>query len=450
MKKDKNSIIKISIYFVVFLMFIVKVNLYDNHFGYFNDELAHISYIAYLEENFQFQPDFNDMKLLTNCNLKNDSNVCGFSNNVNWLGHPPLYYWTMSLMGGITYEDNSYIVNINKLRTNTHILACIGLLLGFILGFIKIKKTVPTLVYSLILTSIPMFSCVSAGINNDTMSYIVISIFFFGLFRLFDCKRDLLTYSLIALGITGAGLTKVTLFIMVLIISLVVVFNFILKEKSIKVVFNKYFFMSLVLYTPVMIYYVLMLIKYGSFQFSPEKAGFILSYIPEGERTLHGVGEYLAKYIQTFIMTWNRVSNHYTINKSMGFFSISNFGLNMILIIPFIAIIFNSKNKYHKPLFVGTLIAFVITVIINFIVCYKTYLVRGYFGGMHSRYYYCLLPMLALLICYQYEGQFITFLKKKTKNKIVSYLWDFLWIAFACILIYDDFLSFLRINTLYY
>ena len=147
------------------------------------------------------------MRLLEGCDLDGKQSECYFNDTLNWLGHPPLYYHVMRLMGGVTCEGDVVTVDMTQLRQNTHLLSCVGLCLAFYIGYKKIKNVIPTLLYAVMLVSVPMFSFVSAGVNNDTMSYISALIYVIGIFRFCEKRRDFLTYGLIGLGITMSGLT---------------------------------------------------------------------------------------------------------------------------------------------------------------------------------------------------------------------------------------------------
>lgn len=447
----KNNIIRVLIYVCVLISFIIKMNFYSDHFGYFNDELAHVSYVAYLEANDEIYPEFRNMTLLSNCDLNGKESTCTFNETLNWLGHPPLYYEVMRLMGGVSCDGDVITVDMHQLRTNTHILACIALGLAFFIGYKKIKRIVPTLVYAVMLVSVPMFSVVSAGLNNDTMSYICVLIYALGIMRFSEGKRDFGTYTLIAAGITMSGLTKLTTLIIIVVSALIVVGVTIFKEKSAKCIFNKKFIISLVFYIPVIIYYIMMLKNYGSVQFTATKYGYPAVFVPEDQRGIHGIFHYFIEYVNMYLITWCNVSSHYTVVKTQYLLSVENIGLMIMVVSPFVLFLFNRKNK-NKLLFNSVFIGYVITMAINFVTCYSAYTSRGYFGGMHSRYYYCLLPVFSLWLCSIY-GKTKKFLTNKLETyfseKSISIGVDVALLVFASLLVYGDFLVFLKINTMY-
>jgi hypothetical protein len=460
-KEKKSDICRALIYSCVFAVFIIKMNFYSNHLGEFNDELAHISYVAHLESFGGVVPEFENMKILVNeatNRSKNRNLLEKFSSgyfseeNVNYLGHPPLYYYVMRFMGGVRHEGNRVFIDMKRMRINTQILAALGLLLAFGLGFSKIKKIIPTVLYAVILTSVPMFSAGSAGINNDTMSYLVMTIFVIGIIRFCDNKRDYVTYALIAAGITGSGLTKLTAFLLTLVAALVVVAFTIYREKKVTAVFNKKFWRTAVIYLPVIIYYVIMLSRYGSVRFSPESSGFARNE-DSGVIGAYGMFGFFFQYVKTYFLTWCNVISNYTVGKTGGFLSLDNIALMMTHMLPFIVIFFMKKQKEQRLSRGAVLISYLVVSGINYISCYKEYISSGYFGGMHSRYYYCIIPVFALLLCERYDESRLVALADRfgyTNRKTVECFYNVMWIGFTFLLLYEDFFAFLRVNYLYY
>lgn len=153
------------------------------------------------------------------------------------------------------------------------------------------------------------------------------------------------------------------------------------------------------------------------------------------------------------MLTWCNITSHYTVLKSQSFFALGNLGLIVMFMVPFVLSFFIKKNNPLKLTYTATFVAYGATMFVNFIKCYNSYLSRGYFGGMHSRYYYCLIPIFALLVCEKFQEDWAAKLAEKWQlfsKCFAQNAYNFAWLGFAALLVYDDFLMFLKVNTFYF
>ena len=168
---NKNMIV-VSIYLLLSIFFMYKVNYYNDNVGKFPDEGAHISYIAYLEAEDKIIPDFREMELLKINNIDSEKTYGTFNDDtINYLGHPPLYYNILRFTGAITVNDGSVSINMGLLRTVTHIISYLALFLAFYIGYTRIKRVMTHILYGSIVVSIPMLAYSSAGISNDSLCF---------------------------------------------------------------------------------------------------------------------------------------------------------------------------------------------------------------------------------------------------------------------------------------
>lgn len=444
---------------------------YQKYVGRFPDENAHISYIAYLEKESSIIPNFKDMKLLAQpSNNSNNENITSytFGDDFNYLGHPPLYYQILRISGAVQIKDNIVTVNINKLRLFSAILSALGILLILYIGYTRIGKN-PLLhfLYAAIVVSVPMLAYDCAGINNDTLALIGLSIFIFGLLRFSEQKRNFATYLFISLGVFISFMSKLTTGLVVSIAILIYLILIFIKERNIKFLFSKKFIFTLPIYLVTASYYVLIYFQTGSIQptyrlLDPE--GFYKSvfYVNVVNRTHMNLIQYIFYFIKGFLFTWTCIVSHVALPKNGGLISLNTTALIILLFLP-ILLVFKIKKRTQDSSIVLALIsvyfALVISAIIQFSHAFNEYInVSGYLGGFQSRYYLCGISAIALAVIFVIKDFFdeipVVKTKYQSKSKLKAYQTKspfnlknmFLYcicILFICLLFYEDFIYFL-------
>ncbi|MCD8338570.1 MAG: hypothetical protein LUD18_15130, partial [Lachnospiraceae bacterium] len=196
------------VYMILFLYSLFQMFYYENYVGRTPDELQHISYIAYLEEKDVLIPDFTEMisaAYLPETSALDDVWRLDWTNEeINYLGHPPLYYQIMRLAKAIYFESDGdvCVVNIARLRRFSMGIEVFAILLIFYIGFTRLDQRKPCLhlLYALLTTSVPMMLYGAGGISNDTLALLTVTVYFLGILRFVEQKRDIKTYLLIAVG----------------------------------------------------------------------------------------------------------------------------------------------------------------------------------------------------------------------------------------------------------
>ena len=91
-----------AVYGAALLYFVLKQCYYIFCVGGFPDQTAHISYLIYAVK-FPFRlPDFRAMTMYQYAGETGGLSLFTPLEGVpDYLGHPPLYYWLMSLLGGV-------------------------------------------------------------------------------------------------------------------------------------------------------------------------------------------------------------------------------------------------------------------------------------------------------------------------------------------------------------
>jgi len=457
----KDNIAIICIYSAIFLFVVTKILIYINYVQGFPDELVHVSYIAYLEDTNKIIPQFSEMTLLHS----SDTNPTSFADATNYLGHPPLYYHILRLSNGVTIEGDSVYINIINLRIASCIISLSAIILAFYIGYSRIKKyPILHLLYALILTSIPMFSYMLGAINNDTLSFLGATIFFLGALRFCEKKRDYKTFLLISLGICITLLSKVTAGLILILASIIFILVTMIKEKSLTILFNKNFFITLPIYILTVAYYIAIYLQVGGFQpslasLNPKQfyeSGF---YVDISERVIMDFSEYLNYYWEAFFQTWTSWASHTSLLKDTSFFSIEHIALLSILWLPALLLLkIVRKNNNASHLLMSTYFSVLIVMIMQFVNARNSFLTNGYTGGYQSRYYFCIMVMFALSIVLIVQAFYksdthvtldasikTTTIKTSSTKKhfIKDKIIEIICIAFSGLLIYSDFIYFL-------
>lgn len=206
--ENKKTYIIIIIYLISLIIFNIKVDKYQEVIKEFPDESAHIAYIAYLEETGKLIPEFENMQEMKGL-AKVEVNEFE-EETTNHLGHPPLYYHIMKLFNIVQVEDGKITYDLDILRTISHVISNIALILAFIIGYSKLKSIFANFVYAMFIVTIPLFSYISGAVQNDVISFLGVNIYILGMMNLVDKKRNYLTYFLIAIGTFICLLNKLT------------------------------------------------------------------------------------------------------------------------------------------------------------------------------------------------------------------------------------------------
>jgi hypothetical protein len=431
---------------------------YAQYVGRFPDEIQHISYIAYLEKTHTIIPDFKDMTTLeqknsgntsTELSNKNIASKYTFSDSLNYLGHPPLYYELMSLSRAVKVKDNNVTVNIFKLRCFTISLSAISMLLVLYIGYSRIGKN-PLLhcVYVTIAVSVPMLAYDCAGVNNDTLALLGLSVYILGLLRFSEKKLNFFTYFIISLGVFISFMAKFTAGLVVFISLFLYVVLIIIKEKNAWFLISKKFFATLPMYLATGAYYLVVYLQTGSILPTYElidPQGFYKSvfYVAIARRTHMNFIQYTVYFAKNFLMTWTGIASQVTLLKT----SLHSIALLALLFLPII-LVFQIRrairNSSYMLVLISVYLGLAISTIIQWLRAYNEYTdISGYLGGFQSRYYLCGISAIALAITFIIKD----FIEKSsvTKNcinfkKLEVY---FICLLFICLLFYEDFIYFL-------
>ncbi|MCD8346673.1 MAG: hypothetical protein LUD16_01740 [Lachnospiraceae bacterium] len=461
----------LSLFVYAFLFFyaLFQMSYYESYVGRTPDEIQHISYIAYLEDKDVLIPDFTEMTyavLLPETSALDGVWRLDWTNDeVNYLGHPPLYYQIMRLANAIQFESDGEVcvVNIARLRRFSMGIAALALLLIFYIGFTRLDQKKPCLhlLYGMIVTSVPMMLYGASGISNDTLALLTGTVYFGGILRFAEQKRDWKTYLLIAVGGTASLLTKTTAGLMTAMASVVVVAVCLIREKSWKCLFHRSFFVTLPIYLPAVLYFLYIYKQYGTFQ--PSLANFVSEayfqesafYVPEEERAVMTLYQYFLYYKREFFGSWSGIASHIALYKPTRLYSPDRIALLSIWILPAVSAFFFWRKKDSRGIAcTGLYAAALLAVAMQFVNAAGGFYSRGYMGGFQSRYYICVIAAFGLSIARLFERGFTDSqasqaLPDGTLQKNRQTLLSVLVTVFVLLLFYENFIYFLLNFTEY-
>ncbi len=400
----KPSVASLVIYGAMFIYAVYQVWFYMTYVGNTPDESAHVSYIAYLAQTGRIIPDFSQMQMM---------NIVGntgsfIEGSVNQLGHPPLYYLVMLLCHPIdVLADNSFLIHFNKLRWFSAGFGLLALALTFYLGYTRITKKRPALhlLYCAIITSVPMFLYNISGVNNDTFALLGCVVFFWGVLRICEEKKNFGSYLLIAVGLFVAVLSKVTAGMLIGLTAIIFVVWYCVHHKSIRLIFCKEFMVTLPVYLAAAVYFVVVYMRFHTLQpdlssINPEYYQISGFFVDFEDRTVMSVFDYFIYYWENFFNTWTAVASHTSLYKLVHWTTYSRI---FTLAIPFVPILlfFVNKSRKYVVLLIGSFVSLVVVAWMQFQRAFETYFyISGYAGAYQTRYYLCVLPILAFAAVY--------------------------------------------------
>ena len=473
--RAKNLII--AIYIVGFIFSGFKMVFYLNNTAVdIYDELAQISYVAYLEQESVILPEFEEIKMLIPYNQVEDMNnydagrvgqfsgvyAGKFSRLVNYLGHPPLYYHIMRLTNSVSIDGDLVNVNLTRLSVANIILVLISIAIIFYVGFTRITK-VPALhlLYVMVINSIHMLFFEAASVNNDNLALLGITLFIFGALRYSEKRYDLITYILVALGLSVGILSKLTTGIIMIVAALVLTVWTCVKEKSVSSILNKKFFITLFIYSIPVTYYLYTLIHTGSIQ--PSLSSFAkdqyvnnyVLFVDERNRIQKSFLEFVISFIRSFISQWTSGVPGIKANSSV--LSIKRIGTALFWIFPILLFKKRTNEKegtrrMHLSIFIGI----VVTLLFQFERAFTDYQFVSGHASMQSRYYVCLALFFGLVVIYNFEqmilkndNDIILIWKEKKVNINLKKIIICICLIYTTILFFEGFINLLINNYKY-
>ncbi|MBT1173517.1 hypothetical protein JS528_09230 [Bifidobacterium sp. MA2] len=378
-----------------------QFGVYTRYLQGFPDEEAHLSYIAYLKQHGGLIPDFADMQVYarTSANSLDLTQPTEF----NRLGHPPLFYQIERVFGGMTISGGTATFDVVRMEFVSFLIGFIGIALVFYLGFTRIRK-IPALhlLFGLMVISPPNLLFTMSGVSNDSMTLFAVSVFVFGMVRFFERRYDLLTYGVIACGVTLSFLSKLTAAMVVGLISLGVVIYTLFVERDRKPFMRASFLGTLPIYLVPIGYFGYMMARFHTLQPSFQKfdfSGYVKSnfYVDAEHRLSYNVWEYVNYYVRHFLDTWQALAGTIGVPKPEApLYALDRMAVMAVLVVP-LAVFLMSRSR-HRDYFIIVETAMLATAVYQWYSAFNGFYRNGYPGAFSSRYYLCATSLFALAI----------------------------------------------------
>ena len=435
----KNRRVILWIYGAALLYFVLKQCYFAFFTGGFPDQMAHLSYVVEMTKNPTFLPDFRALPTYRAAKALKDmapglTRLKIIKGSINSLGHPPLYYLLMALLGGVQIlPDGSAAVDLIRLRCLNMLLSSATVILAFRLGYTRLKNRSPLVhtLYAMAIATLPMLAYVGASVNNDNLAFLALVIFFTGLLRYQEDKTDLKTYLLIGLGFLIGSFSKLTTALIFLIMLAVVLVMSVIRTRSLKLILNWRFLVTLPCYLLFLAYELYVKKHFGAWQpslYSMDYDYYVTTvyYVAPENRVPMTFLQYARYFAGGIGYTWSSLYSHdRTITAIMN-----NGEWGIIYWISVAAAVIAALLQFIRRRFdrvtVPVVCAFLGTLAYHFYSNWTGYPISGYLGALQARYYLALIVPVAYIMCDQIPPLFE---KHKTAGRIIAAVLLCGWLA---------------------
>jgi hypothetical protein len=393
------------LYGAALLYFILKQVYFALAVGGFPDQTAQVSYLIEMCRQPRLVPDFAALPMypvLTQENLVWTMRASATA--VNYLGHPPLYYLLLSLTAPVRFlEDGTVAVDMLKLYLANTVLTSAAALLAFRLGYRALKGRSPFLhlLFAFAVVTLPELGYVGVSVNNDNLAFFAFALFFTGVMRYNEDKLDLPTYLLIGLGFMLGALSKLTAALIMLIMLVTILVMSVIRTKSLKLILNKYFLMTLPCYLLFLAYEIAVHRRYGSWQpglaqIAPEYYLTTSFYVAPENRVPMTFLQFVRSFLGGIGHTWSSFYGHnQPVNEIMDnrlFGLVYWIPVAAAMLAALLQLIRRKADRYTIP----AVLAFLGTLAYHLYSNWSGFLKNGYAGGSQARYYLFLIIPFAL------------------------------------------------------
>lgn len=382
---------------------LLQARYFMQQLGGFPDEPAHLSYIAYMKLHGGWLPDFSAMRIYHDTQPGMLSLAENSANQFNYLGHPPLYYKIMSLVGALRVNGNNVSYDLTRLRIISLGIGVAGLLLLFYIAYTRLQQVpLMQLLFALIVISPANMVFGMSGLSNDTLALLTVSIFTLGIIRFAEARCDWVTYLLIAIGISATVLTKLTAGMIVVTAALLVLFYTVVIKRKPKMVRQTSFYLTLPIYLIPIAYFLTLYSRFHTIQPSYQRLAFseyVTSgmYAPIADRTPMAPSAYAQYFFTQFLNNWSSIVGHVPVTRpGTTPFTFDAIAVTLIFLAPLGLFLFRRSRRQRY--FVMGYIAILVVTAYQFKTAATGFYSHGYLGGTQARYYQCAIGLFALSI----------------------------------------------------
>ncbi len=166
------------------------------------DELGHFSYVLHVAESAGWWIDFDDFYMF------DVIDYAGFTDEPNYINHPPAYYLLMSALSGAS--SGSAQQDIVTLRSINAALSTLGVVVAFALARRMQWEANVFYAFGIILILAPPLPIIGAAVNNDNLGLLGGSLCVLGAYRLLAGDRGAGAWVPFMLGLALAVAAKLT------------------------------------------------------------------------------------------------------------------------------------------------------------------------------------------------------------------------------------------------
>ena len=262
------------------------------------DELAHVSYIAHIQSTGNFWPTLGSLRLL-------DPLTFQFTDQANYLNHPPIYYGLLATLGP-KLEGHPQAILAYRLFDVWLTTVGLAALLG--LGLVARFPRREFYAFAIPLVCIPILVPLAGTVNNDSLAFVGGTIATLGAWQLVATGRS--EWLIVALaGMALAAWAKLTGFVLTGVIVSAVVIYLIGRGRLRWTTAIPLVFVSVLAAAP----YVVYLLLYGSpAPETPAQITLLEAARATGWSDLprQSFPVYLVFFICTFVADWMPIGNH--------------------------------------------------------------------------------------------------------------------------------------------
>lgn len=385
--------------------------IYHRYVGGFPDERAHLSYVAFLKLHPDVVPNFYEMPLYDDSvpGVLDTSSNLGF----NYLGHPPLFYQILNILGGMTVDGNQVIYSLTRLRCLSFGIALIGIMLIFYVGLTRIRH-IPMLhlLFGLMVISPPNMIYSVSGVSNDSLTVLGVAVFLLGIVRFMEKRYGFATYGIVAMGISITVLAKLTAGLIVALVAVMAIGYTLIDRQRRRAVFTRSFFAAASIYMIPLAYFAYIYIRFHTVQPTIKKMAYeqfvnSVFYVPVNDRSSMGVGAYIIQYLSGFLNTWQTLAGHvYSGKPDAPLYALDRIGVMAVLLAPLLVLAVRGCRSAKLTYLRFGILATCIVIAYQLINGVNSYMSNGYTGGYSSRYYGCVTCLFAFaiiwLICHYF------------------------------------------------
>jgi len=348
------------------------------------DEVAHISYVAYLQTDGPKWPWFSEMRMI-------DPVTFRFDAEQSYLNHPPFYYWLVAALGPhVVQQPASLIVH----RLLNVVLVSMGLFALLLLARrMKLEQT-EFYAFAIMIVATPVMASLAGSVNNDNLGLFGGALALLGLHAYVASSSR--TWLIVACcGLLAASAAKLTGLLLVGTTLTVVV--------ALLTVHRKFCWVDTAIVATALavaaVPYVLFVIQYGSpAPNTPAQSAMLTSGAATAGWAAElrmGFAAYVLFFLKSLLMDWMPAL------KPRGMFHLALLalpaGIILVSIAGWIASIRALLSGAARPadfIVIAGMAAFASTLAVHIAFSYQRHLQTGWMMDAYPRYY---LPLIAIV-----------------------------------------------------